>query len=381
MRGDVLIIGGGLMGCSTALQLALRGTHCIVLDKDSPGRHASGVNAGGLRQLNRHPAEIPLSVAAAEMWHNIEALVDSDCDTRFPGQIRVAESPADMQVLEERAAMVRALGFAHEEIIGREELYRLVPALTPHCKGALICRNDGYGRPYHALHAFRRKARSLGVEFRTSTRVDALEHSVDEWQVSTPKGEFRAPVLVNCAGAWAGRIAAVLGDTAPVTPGAPMLMITERLPRFLEPVIGAASRKLSCKQMQNGTVLIGGAHMAELDIAGQSTEMNWARLAVSARTVMALFPQLENARIVRTWAGIEAFMPDNLPVIGRSSTSPHAYHAFGFSAHGFQLSPVVGKIMSQLILDGRTALPIEPFSIARFAPASNPPAPAPAPFQ
>ncbi|MGB5605663.1 MAG: FAD-dependent oxidoreductase, partial [Gammaproteobacteria bacterium] len=118
MRGDVLIIGGGLMGCSTALQLALRGMHCIVLDKDSPGRHASGVNAGGLRQLNRHPAEIPLSVAAAEMWHNIEALVDSDCDTRFPGQIRVAESPADMQVLEERAAMVRALGFAHEEISG-----------------------------------------------------------------------------------------------------------------------------------------------------------------------------------------------------------------------------------------------------------------------
>lgn len=366
MTGDVLIIGGGLMGCSTALQLALRGTHCIVLDKDSPGRHASGVNAGGLRQLNRHPAEIPLSVAAAEMWHDIEALVDADCDTRFPGQIRVAETPEDMQALEARAAMVRALGFEHEEIIGREELYRLVPALAPHCQGALICRSDGYGRPYHALHAFRRKARSLGVEFHASTRVDALEHSVDEWQVSTPNGEFRAPVLVNCAGAWAGRIAAVLGDTAPVKPGAPMLIITERLPRFLEPVIGAASRKLSLKQMQNGTVLIGGAHMAELDIAQQRTEMNWAKLAVSARTVMALFPQLVNTRIVRTWAGIEAFMPDNLPVIGRSSASPHAYHAFGFSAHGFQLSPVIGKILSQLILDGQTALPIEPFSIERF---------------
>jgi sarcosine oxidase subunit beta len=238
--------------------------------------------------------------------------------------------------------------------------------LAPHCKGALICRNDGYGRPFHALDAFRRKARSLGVEFRASTRVDALVHSADEWQVSTPKGEFRAPVLVNCAGAWAGHIAAALGDTAPVTPGAPMLMITERLPRFMEPVIGAASRKLSFKQMQTGTVLIGGAHMAELDIAQQRTEMNWARLAVSARTVMALFPQLKNTHIVRTWAGIEAFMPDKLPVIGRSSAAPHAYHAFGFSAHGFQLAPVVGKIMSQLILDGQTDLSIEPFSIERF---------------
>ena len=372
MNSDVLIIGGGLMGFSTALQLAMRGTRCIVLDKDSPGRHASGVNAGGLRQLNRHPAEVPLSVAAAAMWQHIGALVDSDCDTHFPGQIRVAENSADMRALEERAAKVRALGFAHEEIIDRKELYQLVPALAPHCTGALICRNDGYGRPFHALDAFRRKAASLGVEFFASTRVDALEHSADEWQVSTPNGEFSAPVLVNCAGAWAGRIATAMGDTAPVKPGAPMLMITERLPRFMEPVISAASRKLSFKQMQNGTVLIGGAQMAELDIARQRTEMNWAKLAVSARTVMALFPQLENTHIVRAWAGIEAFMPDNLPVIGRSRMSPQAWHAFGFSAHGFQLSPIVGKILSQLILDGRTELPIEPFSIERFQPAGNP---------
>ena len=366
MKTDVLIIGGGLMGFSTALQLAMRGTRCAVLDKDSPGRHASGVNAGGLRQLNRHPAEVPLSVAAAEMWHNIEALVDSDCDARFPGQIRVAENAEDMQALEKRALMVRGLGFEHEEIIDKQELYQLVPALAPHCVGALICRNDGYGRPFHALDAFRRRALSLGVEFRASTRVDDLQFSANEWRVSTPRGEFRAPTLVNCAGAWAGQIAAALGDTAPVKPGAPMLMITERLPRFVEPVIGAASRKLSFKQMQNGTVLIGGAHMAELDITQQRTEMNWAKLAVSARAVMALFPQLKNARIVRTWAGIEAFMPDNLPVIGPSSTSTNAFHAFGFSAHGYQLSPIVGKIMSQLILDGQTNLPIEPFSIGRF---------------
>lgn len=366
MKTDVLIIGGGLMGFSTALQLAKRGRRCIVLDKDSPGRHASGVNAGGLRQLNRHPAEIPLSVAAAEMWHNIKSLVDSDCDTRFPGQIRVAENSEDVQLLEERAAMIRGLGFKHEEIIGRQELYKLVPTLVPHCKGALICRNDGYGRPFHALDAFRRKARALGVQYHVSTRVDEIEHNSKGWRLTTPKGCFCAPVLVNCAGAWAGHIAAALDEPVPLKPGAPMLMITERLPRFIEPVIGAASRKLSLKQMQNGTLLIGGAHMAELDFEHQSTDMDWHKLAVSARTVMALFPQLKNVRIVRSWAGIEAFMPDNLPVISRSRTSVNAYHAFGFSAHGFQLSPIVGKIISQLVLDDQAALPIEPFSIKRF---------------
>ena len=221
-------------------------------------------------------------------------------------------------------------------------------------------------RPFHALDAYRRKARALGVKYQTSARVDEIEHNNKGWCLTTPKGKFHAPVLVNCAGAWAGRIAAALDEPVPLKPGAPMLMISERLPRFIEPVISAASRMLSFKQMHNGTLLIGGAHLAELDFEHQTTEMNWNKLAISANTVMALFPQLENVRIVRTWAGIEAFMPDNLPVIDSSSTSANAYHAFGFSAHGFQLSPIVGKIISQLILDDQTTLPVEPFNIKRF---------------
>ena len=366
MKADVLIIGGGLMGFSTAVHLAMRHTRCIVLDKDSPGRHASGVNAGGLRQLNRHPAEIPLSVAAAGMWRHIRELVDSDCDTRFPGQLRVAENATELESLEERAALMRSMGYRHEELIGTDELYRLVPALAPHCTGALICRQDGYGRPFHALDAFRRKARSLGVHYQANTRVDGVLRVSDEWLASTVRGEFRAPVLVNCAGAWANHMATLLGEPVPLKPGAPMMMVSERLPHFIDPVIGAAGRKLSFKQMQNGTLLIGGAHLAELDLTQGRTEMNWHKLALSARSVMTLFPQLKDVRIVRSWAGLEAFMPDNIPVIGASVTAPGAYHAFGFSAHGFQLSPVVGRILSQLILDGSSELPIEPFRIDRF---------------
>ncbi|MEN8214355.1 MAG: FAD-dependent oxidoreductase [Pseudomonadota bacterium] len=366
MKTDAIIIGGGLMGSSTALQLAMRGVRCRILEKESPGRHASGVNAGGLRQLNRHPAEIPLTVEAARMWRDIESLLDSDCDARFPGQLRVAESAQDLELLEQRAALVRSLGYDHEEMIGRDELYQLVPALAPHCVGALICRQDGYARPFHALTAFRHKASSLGVEYHVKTIVDAIERERGNWRVTTRKGDFQAPVLVNCAGAWAGRIATSLGEPVPLKPGAPMMMVTERLPHFIDPVIGAASRKLSFKQMQNGTLLIGGAHMADLDFQQQSTQISWPKLALSARTVMALFPQLNDVRIVRTWAGIEAFMPDNLPVIGRSSSAEDAWHAFGFSAHGFQLSPVVGKILAELIVDGATSFPLEPFAISRF---------------
>jgi sarcosine oxidase subunit beta len=148
-------------------------------------------------------------------------------------------------------------------------------------------------------------------------------------------------------------------------------MVTERLPHFIDPVLGAAGHKLSFKQMQNGTLLIGGAHLADLDLMQERTEINWRKLAISARSVMTLFPQLQDVRIVRTWAGVEAFMPDNIPVISASATASNAYHAFGFSAHGFQLSPVVGKIVSQLILDGKTDLPIDAFRIDRFAAADS----------
>ncbi|GFO71816.1 sarcosine oxidase, subunit beta [Bathymodiolus japonicus methanotrophic gill symbiont] len=366
MNTDILIIGAGLIGTSTALQLAMRGCRCIVIDKASPGRHASGSNAGGLRQLNRDLAEIPLSVAAAKMWHNIENLVDSDCDARFPGQIRVAENQSDMHKLEQRAAMVRSMGYQHEEMIGRKELFQIVPALAPHCIGALICREDGYARPYHALTAFRQKAESLGASFHSDCEVYNITQEGDGWSVRTSQGTYNSSIVVNCAGAWAGELAAQMQEPVPLTPKALMLMVTERLPHFVDPVMGAESRKLSFKQMQNGTLIIGGALVAKLDFEQERTDIDWQQLAASAKTVLDFFPQLQDVRIVRAWAGIEGFMPDNIPVISASHKANNAYHAFGFSAHGLQLSPVIGLIMAQLILDGLSELPIEPFSISRF---------------
>lgn len=368
MKFDVIIIGAGLMGFSSALQLSLRGQSCLVLDKDAAGRHASGVNAGGLRRLNRHPAEIPLSVAAAQRWQNISDLVGSDCDARFPGQVRIAENDEDMEKLCARANLVSGLGYNHEQIIDATALYRMVPELKQGCVGALYCEGDGYARPYHALTAFRTSACQLGTEYRPASRVLGALFGNGLWTVTTEKGSFSARVLLNCAGAWANEFAKLFGEAVPMEARAPMMMVTERLPYFLEPVIGAASRKLSFKQMQNGTLLIGGAHLATLDFEKEQTQLDWRKLAVSARTVLTLFPQLKDVRIVRAWAGIEGFTTDGLPVISPSSTSENLFHCFGFSAHGFQLSPIVGEVMADLVIKGDSELPISPFSIDRFSP-------------
>src|SRR5215472_10515388 len=119
---DVIVIGGGLHGCSTALHLALRGLRPLVIEKDYAGRHASGVNAGGVRQLARHIAEVPLSVASMELWERIEDLVGDTCGFESHGQVLVAESSEELERLRARVDDLRLRGFTHEELIDRAEL-------------------------------------------------------------------------------------------------------------------------------------------------------------------------------------------------------------------------------------------------------------------
>jgi len=363
---DAIIVGGGLHGLSAALHLARAGLKPLVLEKDYPGRHASGVNAGGVRRLGRDFAEIPLSVAAMQLWHDIEALVDDDCGFTMCGQVKVAEMQSELQALSDRAAQVRALGFDHEEIIGVEELRRVVPAIAPHCLGAMICREDGAANPFRTVTAFRRKAQALGAEIRSGTAVMGLTQRAGIWNVEASGQRIEAPVLINAAGAWGARIAAMLGEAPPLEADAPMLMITEPVAPFLVPVLGAQGRKLSFKQFANGTVLIGGGHRGSADPDRNRAVTRLGGLSVSANTVVTLFPQIAGVRVVRGWAGIEGVTPYGIPFIGPSATHGNGYHSFGYSYHGFQLGPITGKIIAELIVNNATDLPIAPFRIDRF---------------
>src|SRR5205814_4979350 len=124
---DVIVIGGGIHGCSTALHLALRGVKAIVLEKDYVGRHASGVNAGGVRQLARHLDEVPLSVASMEIWERIRHVVDDDCGFEAHGQVLIAESEPELDGFRARVDELHRRGFMYEEFLDRVELKRLVP--------------------------------------------------------------------------------------------------------------------------------------------------------------------------------------------------------------------------------------------------------------
>lgn len=364
---DVIVIGGGLHGCSAALHLALAGARVVVLEKDHVARHASGVNAGGVRRLGRHLAEVPLSVASNEMWHRIADLVGDPCGFECVGQVKVAESDEDLATLRGRVEQLRALGFEHEELIGREELRELLPAVAGHCVGGIVSRLDGAALPFRTTLAFQRKARALGVAFFEGTRAGTLTRGEGLWRVATDTGAFEAPAVVNAAGAWSGAIAAQLGEPVPMQATALMLAITAPVAPFVKPVVGATHRPLSFKQYANGTVMIGGGQRGRAELDTNRTVLDYDKLALNARTAMEIFPRMRGADIVRAWAGIEGMMADDIPVIGPSSTSPGVWHSFGYSAHGFQLGPIAGSIIAELVTTGTTRHPIGPFSISRFA--------------
>lgn len=377
-RGQAIIIGGGIHGTCTAIHLALKGMRPVVLEKDTVGRHASGVNAGGVRQLRRHPAEIPLSIAAMERWVNLAELLGAHAPmcqfTANVGQVAVAETEADMRLLEARVAEVTRLGWTHEELINAAELRRLAPALAGHCIGGLVSRRDGFATPYLTIQAFRLRALELGVRFEEGTRVTGINHHAF-WKVETTKGAFEGDVLVNCGGAWGWQAAAMVGEVLPRGYFAPSMMVTARMPHFLDPVVIGTGRKLSFKQMSNGSVVIGGGIAGVPDLEHGTADPVAERLRLSAETCSILFPIMRRAVIVRTWAGLEARMPDEIPVIGASEKAPEMWHAFGFSGHGFQLGTIVGHLLAELIVDGKSPLPIAAFRPGRFNEGVPPPDP------
>jgi len=365
-NSDVVIIGGGIHGCSVAYHLAKAGVKVTVIEKDVVSRHASGVNAGGVRLLGRHFSEVPLSKEASLRWLQLDDELAADTGFRARSLINIAADEADMETLYHRQKNMHALDFFHEKIIDQQELRERLPHVAPHCVGGVVSENDGYAIPYKATLAFRNAAARYGVKFIEGEAVQQVRRVGKTWLINSQYHQYEALHIVNCAGAWADRIAVMMGDNVPLSYSAPMLMITTRMPHFATPVVGAVSRQLSFKQFENGTVLIGGGAKGFADRDTNTTRLDYSKLALGARTSAEFFPIMKTASINRMWAGLEAYMPDNLPVIGCSPEAENAYHAFGFSAHGFQLAPSVGQVMADLILQGQSSFCLDAFKINRF---------------
>ncbi len=371
--GDVLIVGGGLQGCAIALFLARAGKRVIVIDKHVSGRNASGVNAGGLRLLMRDVREYPLALRAMEHWENLSALIGESgaqkCEVSAgSSQIALAVNDAEMDWVEARHADLARRGLGAEEIVDLADLRRTLPGLSPSVKGGLVSRRDGHANPTHAAHAFRKAAEGAGVlVLERCELLGMMRTSGGGWRAETATGTVEAGLVVNCAGAWGAKVAAMAGDHLPLDVLALTMMVTVRVKPFIKPVVIGIDEPLSFKQSAVGSLIIGGGISGKPALEHSTSFTVMDRMASSAAATVAAFPALAAIPVVRTWTGLEGKTPDGIPFIGPSQRQPGLWHVFGFCGHGFHLAPAVGEVVARSLIAGQVDPLLSPYSTDRFA--------------
>ena len=363
---DVLIIGGGLHGLSAALHLARSGARVTLLEAEFVGRHASGASAAGVRTLNRDRREMPLSVISMRMWHQIAELVGDDCGFQPHGQLRVTETDAQTAAEAARIDALHRDGYDNERLIDQVELRALVPGINPKFIAAAYAAGDGAADPHRTLVAFRAAAQAAGVTIHEGRPVTALTPQAGHWRVTAGDQTLTTGTVINAAGAWGARIAALAGQTIPLSAKASMMMVTERIAPIIRPVVAVVGRSLSFKQSSQGTLVLGGGIQGRYDLDSGQTFLDFHALARGAAAACELMPAVKGARITRCWSGIEGKTRDLLPVIGPARDAPGLYHLFGFSGHGFQLVPAVGAAVAGMVLGGQVPDSLRPFAAERL---------------
>jgi sarcosine oxidase subunit beta len=366
MTGEIAIIGGGVMGSSIAYHLAKRGARVTLIERDQLAAQASGASAGGVRQNGRDRRELPLAIAAIKRWHTLEAELEADCEFRMGGQMLVTEREEDIPLIEQFIAEQRALGL-ELEYVENPRLHELSPGLSPNIVAGLYTADDGQASAPLTTRAFAVAAERHGATVRTDTTVTGIAHAGGRITgLETSAGPVACDWLVLAAGAWSPGLASQLGIDLPIKTMALQMLATAPAPHLLDQTVGAINRRLSLKQVPSGSFVIGGGWPGDADLATGTGTTRLDSIRGSIEHASAIFPALSALPLQRFWIGIEALAYDEVPIIGAIPGFANVTLAAGFSGHGFALSPMIGQLVSEQIIDGTPSISLDAFKPERF---------------
>lgn len=365
----VVVIGGGVMGASTAYHLAALGLKNVVLLEREAffGLGATGRCAGGIRHQFATAINIRLSLLSLPMLDALEDVTGQPALVRKCGYLFVLTRPEDEAQFRRNVALQRQLGVPTEWLSGDEVRRRTQPGLFPDALAGTFYAPDGVADPNSVVMGYITTARRLGVACHTGVAVTGLEQTAGRITgVVTSAGTISAPIVVNAAGPWSAPLAALAGVELPVTPVRRQWLTTTPLPAIPAdfPFIIDFARSLYFHREGEG-LLTGMSNPSEAPGFDQRVDPEWELTHLDA--AVARLPLLEQAGIASRWAGLYEVTPDAHPILGHSPVDGF-YLVTGFSGHGFMHGPICGKLMAEVITTGEaTTLDISSLALSRFA--------------
>ncbi len=364
---DIVIIGGGVIGVSIAYHLALKKAgRIILLEKGQLGEGSTSRCVGGIRSQFSTEINIFFSLESIKTFERFEEEFGTNPEFKRIGYLFLATTELEMRVFKENIKLQRKFGIP-VELLNPDEIKARWPYLrVDDILGGTFCPWDGYAGPNEVLSGFVSGAKKAGVRIYEGTEVLGISLSKGKVNgVKTKREEISTPIVVNAGGPFASAIGEMAGVKIPVKPLRRQIFITApfRLTNQAIPLTIDFHKGWYFRQEVDGLLLSGPLDSEPSFNLG----IDYEAMAETSENAIYRVPALERAHIARGWAGLYEISPDHHAILGKVPEVEGFILANGFSGHGFQHSPAVGKVITELIVEGKaTTIDISPLSIERF---------------
>jgi sarcosine oxidase subunit beta len=354
---DVVVIGGGIRGCTIALFLAREGLRVTLAERRFLSFMASSANGGQVNVTDKSPDYYTaLSLHSARMYREFVAGLDGEVFLQQKGILHVAMNEEEMDKIRRRVQTLQQVPGLRVQLVDDREAKEIVPGLTPEVIGGYVSPDDGLVEVLNLLPALARTARREGVTLLTHTEVTGIILSGDRVvRVVTTRGDIATPVVVNASGVSVPSIGRMAGIAIPVEPEHGHLVITQPY----APIVPIPTEYIA--QWPSGTIMLGTTN----NKIGYDMKVRPLWLPPFVKGAIRILPELNKVRAMRIFAHIRPMPPDRLPIYDRAPGVEGFYVAVGHS--GITLAPVTGKIFADLIVRGKTDIDLSPYRLDRFA--------------